>query len=51
MYIIFITGLQEFVNSVLSHHILLESAPVKDFFCLNDPPVFSECLEDSRVCT
>lgn len=42
-------GLQTLVNAILSEPDLINSQEIQDFFCLNEPPVYSETNEESRV--
>ncbi|CAE1302441.1 SNX16 [Acanthosepion pharaonis] len=42
-------GLQEFINRILSSKILCECQPVREFFCLDDPPGPHDSLEESRA--
>lgn len=42
-------GLQTFVNAILGEPHLINSRLIQDFFCLNEPPVYSESNEESRV--
>lgn len=42
-------GLQSLVNAILRESELLNSQQIQDFFCLNEPPVYSETNEESRV--
>lgn len=44
-----IQGLQAFVNAIISMPDLLNSQQIQDFFCLNEPPVYSDSTEESRV--
>lgn len=42
-------GLQNLVNAILNEPDLLSSQQIQDFFCLNEPPVYSETNEESRA--
>lgn len=44
-----IRGLQAFVNGILSNPILIGTACVREFFCLDEPPAISDTVEESRV--
>lgn len=44
-----IRGLQAFVNGILSSPILIGVSCVREFFCLDEPPVLSDTAEESRV--
>lgn len=44
-----IKGLQGFVNAVLNHQELCGAQAVKDFFCLDEPPTYTESIEESRA--
>ncbi|XP_049784891.1 sorting nexin-16 [Schistocerca cancellata] len=44
-----IKGLQGFVNAILNHQELCSAQAVKDFFCLDEPPSYTESLEESRA--
>lgn len=44
-----IHGLQEFVNGILSNPVLIGTACVRQFFCLDEPPVLSDTAEESRA--
>lgn len=44
-----IRGLQTFVNAVISIPELVTSTQIQDFFCLNEPPAYSDTTEESRV--
>ncbi|XP_076285826.1 sorting nexin 16 isoform X2 [Lasioglossum baleicum] len=41
--------LQAFVNGVLSSPILIGTACVREFFCLDEPPALSDTAEESRA--
>ncbi|XP_046678702.1 sorting nexin-16 [Homalodisca vitripennis] len=42
-------GLQKFIDTVTSDKELLASQNIRDFFCLDEPPSFSEIGEESRA--
>ncbi|XP_052826253.1 sorting nexin-16 isoform X4 [Octopus bimaculoides] len=42
-------GLQDFINKILKNKILCECAPVREFFCFDDPPGPHDSLEESRA--
>ncbi|KAG8335842.1 Sorting nexin-16 [Homalodisca vitripennis] len=42
-------GLQKFIDTVTSDKELLASQNIRDFFCLDEPPSFSEIGEESRL--
>ena len=44
-----INGLQYFVNTILENQQLCSAPSVQDFFCLTEPPSYTESLEESRV--
>ncbi|XP_012218525.1 sorting nexin-16 [Linepithema humile] len=44
-----IHGLQAFVNDILSSPIFIGVACVREFFCLDEPPVLSDTAEESRA--
>lgn len=44
-----IRGLQAFVNAILSSPLLIGTACVREFFCLDEPPALSDTAEESRV--
>lgn len=44
-----IRGLQAFVNGILSTPLLIGTACVREFFCLDEPPALSDTAEESRV--
>ncbi|XP_014471783.1 PREDICTED: sorting nexin-16 isoform X1 [Dinoponera quadriceps] len=44
-----IRGLQTFVNGILSSPILIGVSCVREFFCLDEPPVLSDTAEESRA--
>lgn len=44
-----VQGLQKFINSVLASDTLRHSKPVRDFFSLDEPPTYSENIEECRA--
>ncbi|XP_071563954.1 sorting nexin-16 isoform X2 [Temnothorax nylanderi] len=44
-----ICGLQTFVNGILSSPLLIGVSCVREFFCLDEPPVLSDTAEESRA--
>ncbi|XP_053970778.1 sorting nexin-16 [Hylaeus anthracinus] len=44
-----IRGLQAFVNGILGSPLLIGTACVRDFFCLDEPPALSDTAEESRA--
>nr|CAD7439953.1 unnamed protein product [Timema bartmani] len=44
-----INGLQTFINSILECELLCSYSSVRDFFCLNEPPSYSDNVEESRA--
>ncbi|XP_013382976.1 sorting nexin-16-like isoform X2 [Lingula anatina] len=42
-------GLQAFINNILGHREMSQSAPVREFFCMDDPPGPHDSLEESRT--
>lgn len=44
-----IQGLQAFVNAIISIPDLIRLQHIQDFFCLNEPPAYSDTTEESRV--
>ena len=44
-----IQGLQMFVNSIMSKEELRKCQLVREFFCLDEPPSYSESMEECRV--
>jgi sorting nexin-16 len=44
-----IHGLQTFVNGILSSPVLITLTCVREFFCLDEPPMLSDTAEESRV--
>lgn len=44
-----VQGLQLFVNSIMGNDRLKHLQVVKDFFCLDEPPTYSESMEECRV--
>lgn len=44
-----ISGLQKLINSIVSSTELMTTPSVRDFFCLDEPPIYSDCVEESRA--
>ncbi|XP_053676965.1 uncharacterized protein LOC128727123 [Anopheles nili] len=44
-----IQGLQVFINTILGDDVMRTCQAVRDFFCLDEPPSYSESMEESRV--
>lgn len=44
-----VNGLQTLVNAILNETELINNPEIQDFFCLNEPPIYSETNEESRV--
>ncbi|KAH8369815.1 hypothetical protein KR093_001048 [Drosophila rubida] len=44
-----VQGLQLFVNSIMMKEQLRKSKLVREFFCLDEPPSYSESMEECRV--
>uniref|UniRef100_A0A182RCL4 PX domain-containing protein n=1 Tax=Anopheles funestus TaxID=62324 RepID=A0A182RCL4_ANOFN len=44
-----IQGLQTFINTILGDDVMRTCQAVRDFFCLDEPPSYSESMEESRV--
>lgn len=44
-----VQGLQLFINAVMGNQTLRSSQIVRDFFCLDEPPVYSESVEECRA--
>lgn len=44
-----VNGLQTLVNSILNVPELIGSQEIQDFFCLNEPPVYSETSEETKA--
>ena len=42
-------GLQLFVNTIMSNNILKNSQIVREFFCLDEAPIYSESMEECRA--
>jgi sorting nexin-16 len=45
-----ISGLQSFINQVIADDELKKAAVVREFFCLDEAPTYSESMEECRVC-
>lgn len=44
-----IQGLQKLINNIVSNTELMNTPSVRDFFCLDEPPIYSDCVEESRA--
>lgn len=44
-----IAGLQTFINTILTTAEMRNSPVVREFFCLDDPPLYSESMEDCKA--
>lgn len=44
-----ISGLQLFINTIMSNAELKKCSAVREFFCLDDPPTYSESMEESKA--
>ncbi|CAH1959710.1 unnamed protein product [Acanthoscelides obtectus] len=44
-----VNGLQTLVNAILAVPDLVASQEIQDFFCLNEPPLYSETSEESKA--
>jgi sorting nexin-16 len=44
-----IAGLQTFINTILSSSEMKRSPVVREFFCLDDPPLYSESMEECKA--
>uniref|UniRef100_A0A182J210 Uncharacterized protein n=1 Tax=Anopheles atroparvus TaxID=41427 RepID=A0A182J210_ANOAO len=44
-----IQGLQTFIDTILGDELMRSCTAVRDFFCLDEPPSYSESMEESRV--
>lgn len=44
-----ISGLQKLINSIVASSELMNTPSVRDFFCLDEPPIYSDCVEESRA--
>lgn len=42
-------GLQAFIKNIMSHRDISKSAPVREFFCLSEPPEPLDTIEESRA--
>ncbi|EEC05154.1 sorting nexin, putative [Ixodes scapularis] len=42
-------GLQAFVKNIMGHRDISKSSPVREFFCLDDPPEPLDTIEESRA--
>lgn len=44
-----VQGLQAFINAIMGNEQLRKSQVVRDFFCLDEPPDYSESMEECRA--
>lgn len=44
-----IAGLQTFINTILTNQEMRKSPIVREFFCLDDPPLYSESMEECKA--
>ncbi|XP_055620636.1 uncharacterized protein LOC129764965 [Toxorhynchites rutilus septentrionalis] len=44
-----IQGLQTFINTILGDESMRTCPVVREFFCLDEPPTYSESMEESRI--
>lgn len=44
-----VQGLQLFINTIMANETYRSSQPVRDFFCLDEPPTYSESIEECRA--
>ncbi|XP_063910930.1 sorting nexin-16 [Zophobas morio] len=44
-----VSGLQTLVNAIVAESTLMATQEIQDFFCLNEPPIYSETNEESRA--
>lgn len=44
-----IAGLQTFINTILGHSEMRNNPVVREFFCLDDPPFYSESMEECKA--
>ncbi|KAL1439746.1 hypothetical protein MTO96_009604 [Rhipicephalus appendiculatus] len=44
-----VLGLQAFVKNIMGHRDISKSPPVREFFCLDDPPEPLDTIEESRA--
>lgn len=44
------TGLQKFIDDIVNDQQLIMHPPVRDFFCLDEPPT-NETGDESKVCS
>uniref|UniRef100_A0A1Q3F6J7 Putative the phosphoinositide binding phox similarity domain of sorting nexin 16 n=1 Tax=Culex tarsalis TaxID=7177 RepID=A0A1Q3F6J7_CULTA len=44
-----IQGLQTFINTILEDDAMRTTPAVREFFCLDEPPAYSESMEESRI--
>lgn len=44
-----VQGLQLFINTIMANETYRNSQAVRDFFCLDEPPTYSESIEECRA--
>lgn len=44
-----IQGLQTFINTIVNDDAMRTTPAVREFFCLDEPPAYSESMEESRI--
>lgn len=44
-----IAGLQTFINTILGNAEMRKNSTVREFFCLDDPPLYSESMEECKA--
>ncbi|XP_055602779.1 uncharacterized protein LOC129751355 [Uranotaenia lowii] len=44
-----IQGLQTFINTIMGDDAMRTNPAVREFFCLDEPPAYSESMEESRI--
>lgn len=44
-----VQGLQAYINSIMANESTRNAQAVKDFFCLEEPPTYSDSLTECRV--
>lgn len=44
-----IQGLQTFINTIMEDDAMRTTPAVREFFCLDEPPAYSESMEESRI--
>lgn len=44
-----IAGLQTFINTIMGNESMRKCSVVREFFCLDDPPLYSESMEECKA--